>query len=187
MSRPQRFAWLALLTLAATSLAFALAGVAEAGSPTLVDRLVLAQRGLQSTRELATDPQELAEAIASASNGDRLLAAAMLTTAGIESALADRIRRNECRPLECDHRRAWGLWQSWKRASNADVWGSPDVGAQAADAARRLRSAYYTAKAAHAPFPAGMFRIYAGRRPDAPIPREALRVATFERLLRRLQ
>lgn len=153
----------------------------------MVDRLVAAQVGLQAPREPKTDPEALARAIASASKGDRILAAAMLATAYVETALSDRLRRNECRPKECDRRRAWGLYQIHKDGYTSEVWGSPDVDVQSIAAARKMKGAFYSAKAAGAPFPEGMFRIYGGRRPDAKtLPREALRVETFNRILSHL-
>lgn len=172
--------------LAALGFVFGVIGAVHADAPTLTDRLERAARGLPCPREPQMEPRALAEAIATASHGDRVLAAAMLTTAWVETALADRLRRNECRPRECDSRRAWGSYQRHKNGNNATVWGSQDVRDQATDAARALRSAFYTAKAAHAPFPAGMFRIYAGRRPDVAIPREALRVSTYAAIRRQL-
>jgi hypothetical protein len=149
----------------------------------MVARLVKAQQGLSAPREEKTDPEALARAIASASKGDRLLAAAMLATAYVETSLSDRLRRNECRKLECDGGRAWGLYQIHKDGNTRDVWGSPDVDVQSIAAARKLKSAFYTAKSAHAPFPEGMFRAYGGRRVTATVPREALRVSTFNRVL----
>jgi hypothetical protein len=164
-----------------------LAYPASASAPyDLAERLEHAARGLPCPKEPQQDARALARAIAAASGGDRTLAAAMLTTAWAETALADRLRRNECRPRECDSRRAWGSFQRHNNGNNAAVWGSVDIDVQATDAARAMRSAFYTAKAAHAPFPAGMFRIYAGRRPDVVIPREALRVSTFEAVRRQL-
>jgi hypothetical protein len=152
----------------------------------LADRLERAARGLPCPKEPQQDAHALAQAIAAASRGDRTLAAAMLTTGWAETALADRLRRNERRPRECDSRRAWGTFQRHKNQNNAELWGSVEIDVQATDAARALRSAYYTAKAAGAPFPAGMFRLYAGRRHDVAIPREALRVSTFNSILRQL-
>jgi hypothetical protein len=149
----------------------------------LVDRLVLAQRGLIAPREEKTDPEALARAIASAAKGDRILAAAMLATAYVETALSDRLRRNECRPLECDRRRAWGLYQIHKDGYTSEVWGSSDVNDQSTAAARKMKNALHTARDAHAPFPEGMFRAYGGRRVDSTVPREALRVSTFKQVL----
>lgn len=150
---------------------------------TLVERLVKAQAGLLAPREPKTDPEALARAIDKAANGDRILSAALLATAYAETALSDRLRRNECRKDECDARRAWGLFQIHKDGNTADVWGSPDVDVQATAAARKMKSAFYTAKAEHAPFPLGMFRIYGGRRATASIPREEVRVKTFNQVL----
>lgn len=149
----------------------------------MVDRLVAAQRGLLAPSEEKADPQALARAIASASKGDRILAAAMLATAYVETALSDRLRRNECRPKECGRGRAWGIFQIHKDAYTANTWGSPDVDVQSTAAARKMKSAFYKAKNAHAPFPEGMFRAYGGRRVDSSVPREALRVSTFNQVL----
>lgn len=176
---------LALSLLLLAGLAIATPSV-QAEPYDLTARLVKAQAALLAPREPKTDPEALARAIASASKGDRLLAAAMLTTAYCETSLSDRLRRNECRKDECDRRRAWGLYQIHKDGNTAEVWGSPDVDVQSVAAARKLRSAFYTAKNAHAPFPQGMFRQYAGRRVDTPIPREALRVSTFQLVLSHL-
>ncbi len=179
----KRFA-LSLLLLAALAIA---APAISAEPYNMVDRLVAAQRDLQAPREPKTEPEALARALATASKGDRILAAAMLATAYVETALSDRLRRNECRPKECDHRLAWGLYQLHKDSYTESVWGSPDVTLQSEAAARKMKSAFYMAKAAHAPFPAGMFRIYGGRRPDATtLPREALRVSTFNRVMAHL-
>lgn len=175
----KRFA-LSLLLLAGLAIALP---AASAEPYNMVDRLVAAQRGLLAPREEKTDPVALARSIASASKGDRILAAAMLATAYVETALSDRLRRNECRPKECDRGRAWGLYQIHKDGYTTDVWGSPDVDAQSIAAARKMKSAFYTAKNAHAPFPEGMFRAYGGRRVTATVPREALRVSTFNQVL----
>jgi hypothetical protein len=175
----KRFA-LSLLLLAGLAIALP---AASKEPYNMVDRLVLAQRGLLAPREEKTDPEALARAIASASKGDRILAAAMLATAYVETALSDRLRRNECRPKECDRGRAWGLYQIHKDGYTSEVWGSPDVDVQSVAAARKMKSAFYTAKNAHAPFPEGMFRAYGGRRVTATVPREALRVSTFNQVL----
>jgi hypothetical protein len=161
---------------------------ANAGAIPLVDRLVKAQSHLPASKKdpEQVDAQELANAINEAALGDPVIAAALLATAWTETTLSDRLRRNECRPLECDRGRAWGLWQQHKDGFNREVWGSPDVAVQARHAARAMRYARRTCQQAGAPFPEGMLRQYGGRRCDSPVPREAVRVATFNQIRARL-
>ncbi len=62
-------------------------------------------------------------------SGSRSDLAALLLVLGVrESALSARIARNECRPAECDHGQARGVWQTHQSAYVPDGWWDAMVG-----------------------------------------------------------
>ena len=166
MSPANRIGWATLLTLAVFAAAMAIATRCHA-EPRLVERLIAAQRSLASRTEQAVDARELAEAIASIPKVSAQWAALVLTVAAHESALRARIARGECRPLECDGGRAWGLYQGHRNALNAEAWGSPDLRVQTLEAARALRSAFYQCGGLQPGWVARTLSAYAGHRCDA--------------------
>jgi hypothetical protein len=176
------------LAVLALCLWYASVAHAETRRPTFIDRLVSAQAGLQSKRDEPVDALELANAVARLPHISGEWAALILTVAGHETALSARIARGDCKSWECDSGKAWGLYQIHRNALNADSWGSPDIGVQTSEAARALRRAFYTCQ--HGPLRADWvartINAYAGHSCDAIWPGLTRRVATFERLRRRL-
>jgi len=189
VSPSNRIGWITLLGLATLALVLAIAARCQAGSPTLIERLIAAQGPLASRAEEPVDARELAEAIASIPRVNRQWAALVLTVAAHESALRSRIARGDCRPKECDGGRAWGLYQGHRNEGNAAVWGSPDVAVQTLEAARMLRAVFYMCNGPGSLSPdwtARTLSAYAGQRCDASWPGLSDRVQTFERIRRGL-
>jgi hypothetical protein len=184
-----KIGWLVVAGCLATNCAFAIAAHSEpAAPPSLVDRLILAQSSLASRKEEVVDARELAESIASVPKVTREWAALILTVAAHESNLRARIAANDCREKECDGGRAFGLYQAHKNEHNAAVWGSSDVRVQTLEAARGLRSGFYVCNHGKLPIDwvARTINGYAGRRCDAVWPGLEQRLATFNRVLRKL-
>jgi hypothetical protein len=176
-----------LVTLALFAIVMAIAAHCRADGERLIDRLVTVQPALQSRQDEPVDARELAEAIAAIPRVNASWAALVLTIAAHESALSARIARGECRRNECDGGRASGLYQSHRNKLNAAAWGSTDIRVQTLEAARALRSAFYTCKASAGP---DWVRLtingYAGKRCDAQWPGLDQRLATYERIRGRL-
>ncbi len=133
------------------------------------------------------DARELAEAIAGASKGDRGWAALLLATAASESALSARIARGDCLKHECDGGRAWSIYQIHSNSQNSHAWGSPDITVQTNEALRMLKQAGNRCqKFRDVPRATCIVRAYAGRDPRMAIRGEEKRLATFNRLMRKL-
>lgn len=132
------------------------------------------------------DAHELAEAIAATTKSPQW-AAFLLTTAAHESALSARIARSEYRTREGDGGKAWGLFQNWKSAANADVWGSPDIATQVKAASHLSRQYYNMCRGSGVPFPLSTFRALGGHGCKMPLKGEDARLRTFDRVLARLQ
>lgn len=185
-----RVSWVMLFLVALALAMFFSAMTAHANAPSLTERIVAVQPSLASKTDEPVDAAELADAIVSVPKVTPEWAALLLTIAGHESALSARIAANQCRPHECDHGRAFGLYQQHKNKLNADVWGSTDIRVQTLEAARALRSAFYTCNGGSrqlaADWVARTINAYAGHRCDAVWPGLQKRLATFERLRRRL-
>ena len=182
-----RIGWATLLFLAALALSMALSAVVHADAPTLADRIERLVPSLASRKDEPVDARELAEAIASASKGDRGWAALLLTTAASESALSARIARGDCLTHECDHGRAWSLYQIQANSQNAGVWGSPDIAVQTSEALRMLRQAAARCHAFRSvPRATCIVRAYAGRQIDMPLRGEEKRLAMLQRVMRAL-
>lgn len=178
--------WLAILFLCALGLAMAVSATVHADTPTLTDRIALVVPSLASRRDEPVDAQELASAIASVTDSPQW-AALLLTTAAHESSLSARIARSDCREHECDHGRAWGLWQAWVGPHNAAVWGSSDIAVQAKEASHTARQAYNLCRNSGVPFPLSTIRAYAGRGCLGKLKGEEARIQTYARVLRRIQ
>jgi hypothetical protein len=155
--------------------------------PTLAELLAKAA----PHRAGSVDALELGAAIAVFEpNPER--AAMLLTIAEHESRLRATIARSECGPHECDRDtkthaiRAWGLFQQHQNTLNADAWGAEDLDVQAFWAARQLRYAWTRCEHMGVYLPLGALRAYAGGQCDMPIPGEQDRLATFERIKRRI-
>jgi len=171
---------------------------AGAEAPSLIERLVTAQKPLQSKQDEPVDPLQLATAIASVPKISREWAALILTVAAHESALSARIARGEYRDFEGDsfrnrdgkvQHRAWGLWQAHKNKLNDEAWGSSDIGVQTQEAARALRRAFYQCNGRgrpHGDWVRSTLSSYSGRRCDADWPGLEKRVATYQRVLHAL-
>lgn len=184
-----KIGWAVVVFLAALGLAMAFSAIAKAEPPpSLVERLVAVQPSLASRKDEPVDARELAEAIAATTQSPQW-AAFLLTTAAHESALRARISRSEYREhtREGDGGRAWGLFQNWKSAANADVWGSPEIAVQVKAASRLSRQYYNMCRNSGVPFPLSTMRALGGHGCKTPIKGEAERVRTFERVLARLQ
>jgi hypothetical protein len=186
-----KFAWAAIvgLCLIAATMFFSAIGHAEA--PSLTERLIAVQTGLQSKTDAPVEPRELAEAITAVPKVTRDWAALLLTIAHHESALSARIAANDCnvKKRECDGGRAFGLYQAHKNKLNESVWGSSDIRVQTLEAARGLRSAFYTCNGKQplrVDWVARTINAYAGRRCDAQWPGLDKRLATFNRVVRKL-
>jgi hypothetical protein len=164
--------------------------IAKAGSVSLRDRLVMVQPSLQSRIDPAVAPEALADAIVTIPRINREWASLILTVAHHEAALSARIAANQCGDKECDGGRAWGLYQAHKNLHNATVWGSPDIGIQTLEAGKALRRAFYECnggkRGMKPDWVARTLSSYAGRRCDAEWGGLAKRVATYNRILRKL-
>lgn len=183
--------WLALIAVVALACAMLLTAItARANALSLVERIVAVQPSLASKTDEPVDAVELASAITSVPRLTPEWAALLLTVAGHESALSARIAANRCKPHECDHGKAFGLYQGHKNALNADVWGSPDIRVQTLEAARALRSAFYTCNGGgqhlRHDWVARTINAYAGHSCDAVWPGLESRLATFKRVRARL-
>lgn len=69
-----------------------------------------------------THSEDIANAIAEASNGDKLLAAELATIGFFESGYLPRIQAGECRKGECDQGRARTYWQLQRTSFSRDSW-----------------------------------------------------------------
>jgi len=186
-----RIGWATIGFLVAISIAMVIsARLAHADQPTLTDRIAAVIPSLVSSKEENVDAREFAEAVASVPKVNREWAALLLTIATHESSLRARIARSEYRSKkEGDGGRAFGLFQAHKNSLNADVWGSTDIRVQTIEAARALRSAFYQCNGRQPPradWVARTINAYAGRRCDAQWVGLDRRVATFNRVVRRL-
>ena len=184
MKRAELIGWLVIAYCVA--LALTLSALAHAGAPTLTERLVAAQPAFASKKDEPVDAQAFAEAVAAVAKGNRQWAALLTTIAIHESGLSARIARGECKSFECDHGLAWGLPQIHRTSRNASVWGSPDIAVQIREESHLARGAFELCKKSSVPFPLSTIRAYAGRGCSQAIKGEADRVATFNRLLRKL-
>ncbi len=193
--KPHQFALILILFWVVFALTVVVARTVMADAPTLEDRLAMVQKPYQSHRDEHVDERALAHAIAVEANGDRRLAALLLTMAAHESALSEPIRRGECRPYECDaHRdrsgalifKAWGLWQVHRNVFNSETWGSLELQDQAHAAARILRGALAQCRKSSTPFPVSVFRAARGYGCELPLKGEERRAATYAQIFRRL-
>jgi len=194
----QRLRRAIMAACAAFAIALWFTSFAGAEAPSLIERLVSAQKPLQSKQDEPVDPHELAAAIAAVPKISREWAALILTVAAHESALSARIARGQYRDFEGDsfknregkvQHRAWGLWQAHKNRLNETAWGSPDIAVQTAEAARALRRAFYQCNnggRAHSDWVRSTLNAYSGRRCDADWPGLEKRLATYQRVLRAL-
>ncbi len=185
-----KLAWAAIVGLCLIAATMFFSAIGRADAPSLTDRLIAIQPSLQSKSDAPVDARELAEAITSVPKVTREWAALILTVAHHEAALSARIAANNCGKLECDGGRAWGLYQAHKNLHNQAVWGSTDIRVQTLEAARGLRSGFYTCNGGkhgmRADWVARTINGYAGRRCDAEWPGLQQRLATFNRIVRRL-
>lgn len=192
LDRLRRAIWAAC---AAFAIGLWFTSFAGAAAPSLIERLIAAQRPLQSRLDEPVDAEELATAIAGVPKITREWAALILTVAGHESALSARIQRGEYKPHEGDsfrnregklQHRAWGLWQSHRNRLNETVWGSPDLQVQTGEAARALRRAFYQCNGGgrpHAGWVRSTINAYSGRRCDATWPGLEKRLKTYQQVL----
>ena len=144
---------------------------------------------LLGPRTETVDPARLAAAITAESQNaprspyewQRL----MLAIAENETRLSARIAEGRCKPSECDHGRAKGLWQVHRNALNRDSWAKQDgdIELQAHLASEQLKRAYWTCARSGQPWLVGTINAYAGRRcGDTSWAGLQARVATYGRL-----
>lgn len=132
----------------------------------------------------------VARAVASVAR-TREEAAFLLTLGHHESGFSFRVHFGICRQFECDHGRALSPWQMHRNGRTEDEWHgfvglSLDATRGAAAAAlQHIRYAERACKWAQDPI-VGTFRAYAGRGCDRPVPGEQDRIATFQRVMRKL-
>lgn len=186
MKLTDKIGWAVVAFCVAVTIAFLLAGRTAHGAPlSLHDRIVRAAPSVASRKDTPVDFDAFATAVTSQTK-IREWAALLMTVAAHESALSARIQRGECRPLECDRGRAWGLWQMHKNTLNAEAWGSTELSVQASEAQKGLRRAFYQCQ--KGPLRKDWVRrtlaAYAGHSCDGAFPGLDARVATYERLLR---
>jgi len=65
---------------------------------------------------------DIANAIAEAAAGDKLLAAELVTVGFFESGYLPRIQEGKCRKGECDNGRARTWWQFQRTSFSRDAW-----------------------------------------------------------------
>ncbi len=189
MNASMKFAVASVIALAVMGLFMFFTALVQGAEPTLTDRIEAVVPSLASKREETVDARELAEAVTSVPKVTREWAALILTIAAHESNLRARIAANDCREKECDGGRAFGLYQAHKNLHNAAIWGSSDIRVQTLEAARGLRSGFYTCNGRRklpVDWVARTINGYAGRRCDAEWKGLSDRLVTFNRVVRKL-
>jgi len=68
--------------------------------------------------------QVIADAVAEAACGDKLLAAELVAVGFYESGFTPRIQEGRCRSYECDKGRARSYWQMQRTSFSRDTWDS---------------------------------------------------------------
>jgi len=68
--------------------------------------------------------ETIADAVAEASEGDRLLAAELIAVGFFESGFTPRIQAGGCYSYECDKGKARSYWQMQKTSFTHDTWNS---------------------------------------------------------------
>ena len=114
-------------------------------------------------------------------------AAFLLAFGWHESNFSLRIAQGRCKPHECDRGKARSPWQLHRVGMTEERWaqmqGVEHVNEQAAEAMNRARWALRQCSTDRI---RGAFRVLSGRGCQYPLKGEAERVATFERVRRRL-
>lgn len=123
---------------------------------------------LLGPRTETVDPARLAAAITAESQNaprspyewQRL----MLAIAENETRLSARIAEGRCKPAECDHGRAKGLFQIHRNTLNRDSWAKQDgdIELQAHLASEQLKRAYWQCHKSGVPWLVGTLNAYAG-------------------------
>lgn len=132
----------------------------------------------------------IAQAVASVSR-TREEAAYLIAIGDAETKFSFRVHFGLCRAFECDRGRAQSPWQLWKNNRTTEEWHgfvglSLDATKAAAGAAlQHIRFAERACRYAPEPL-VGTFRAYAGLGCDVPLKGERDRVATFNRVMRKL-
>lgn len=117
--------------------------------------------------------------------------AALVATIGYhETGFSLRVQAGDCKPHECDGGRARGPWQMHKNRHTEPVWdqlvGLEFTALQARVASDMLERSYWQCARSGVPWLQGTINAYAGRRCSAEWPGLQQRIATFERLRRKL-
>jgi hypothetical protein len=110
--------------------------------------------------------------------------ALMVAIAENETRLSQRIADGNCKPHECDHGRAKGLWQIHANTLNRDIWAKQDgdIALQAHLASDALKRAYWTCSRSGVPWLQGTLNAFAGRRCGDTWHGLGARIATYQRL-----
>lgn len=115
-------------------------------------------------------------------------AALIVAIGSVETNFDTEVIAGRCKPWACDHGRAKGAFQNHKLRFTADLWPIADgnLAVQVDMADRTLRHTWGTCAKLGVPFPASVFRGYAGGGNHScswPAPREAERVAVYMRVM----
>ncbi len=147
----------------------------------------------QHAAQLDAFAVEIAKVSMSAPLAPQQWASLLITQGSIESNFDTAIVAGNCPRFWCDMTRVKGLdvfrargaFQNWDVRPVHDLWpvANNDPAAQVQMADRMLRRSMTRCKP-FAPFPAHVFRAYRGKSCSWAVPRETLRVATFNMLLR---
>jgi hypothetical protein len=183
---------LALLTLTAAVPAAPPPSPQETWTRSALERLPVARADKTPERlELRAEQsdafaREIAKVSASAPLPPRQWAALILAIGHHESAFDTDIVANRCKPWACDRGRARGAFQNHRVSFVAELWdvAPGNVEAQVAMVDRALRRSLARCKP-FAPFPAHVFRAYAGRSCSFELKGEQARVATYLRVVSR--
>lgn len=182
--KPNAIAWLVIGYCCLVSLT--LCGLAHSSDLTLTEKIASVVPSIANKKDEPVDAREFAEAITAVTDSPQW-AALLITTARHEGGLSARIARSEYKPNEGDHGRAWGLFQNWKHAGNADVWGSPVIAVQVKAASHLSRQYYNMCRGSGVPFPLSTMRALSGRGCLMKLKGEDERMLTYQRVLARIR
>lgn len=147
----------------------------------------------EQARVIAQAIAEVAESAEAWPGSKRELAALLLTVAWHETRFSLRIHEGKCRPYECDHGKARGLWQlhvhallpreEWLHVAGLDSDSTLRAAREAAKALSRSRFMCADSSARGTEVVARTLAAYAGRGCAGQLPDIEARVRTFRRLV----
>lgn len=182
---------LVALSLLVTSAAVADSGKRQAWVRTALGSLPVAKADRTPDRSALRESHldqfaaEIARVSKSAPRPPREWAALIATIGSHESNFDTDILANRCKPWQCDRGKARSVFQIHRLSYLAEFWdASPgNVTAQVTMVDRALRRSLVTCARLGVPYPASVFRAFAGRSCSWPLKDEAARVGTFNRLV----